>query len=65
MALNRCDNLIKNHVKFQNFEACAEIKKIREETDKLVQSYCKNPQHNDQLYDEIQKQVYKIKQAKF
>lgn len=29
-ALNRCDNLIKSFVKFQNFEACTEIKKLRE-----------------------------------
>lgn len=36
MALTRCDNLIKNYIKTQNFEACAEIKKIREETDRLV-----------------------------
>lgn len=63
-ALNRCDNLIKSFIKFQNFEACAEIKKIREETDKLVTIYCKNPESNDQVYDEIEKLLQRIKDTK-
>ena len=28
--LNRCDNLIKSFLKYENYNACADIKKIRE-----------------------------------
>ena len=44
--LNRCDNLIKSFLKYENYTACAEVKKLREEADKLITTYCKNPQGN-------------------
>lgn len=50
-ALNRCDNLIKSFVKSENYEGCTEIKKIKEELDKLIIAYSKNPDSNDEIFD--------------
>ena len=62
--LNRCDNLIKSFLKYENYTACAEVKKIREETDKLIETYCKNPEGNEALYDEIERKMQQIKETK-
>lgn len=62
--LNRCDNLIKSFLKYENYTACAEVKKIREDTDKLIALYCMQPEENDNLFDEIERKMLEIKNIK-
>ena len=40
------------------------MKKIREETDKMIEVYCKNPEGNEGLYDEIERKIQQIKDTK-
>lgn len=61
--MNRCHTLINIYKKHENYEACAEIKRIKEELEKLVMKYCKEPENNEQLLEEIDKRVQKIKEA--
>ena len=40
------------------------MKKIKEETEKLIALYVKNPDQNEGLYDEIEHKIQQIKDTK-
>lgn len=46
--LSRCDNLIKTFLSYQNYNGCAEAKKLKDDIEKLAQNYAKNPEGNEQ-----------------
>lgn len=64
-ALKRADQLMSNFAKNQDFESCGEIKNLKTGLEKMVNAYLNNPGANEQLLDQIDSDVAKIKSKQF
>ena len=49
--INRCSSLINIYKKHENYQGCAEVKKIKEDLEKMIIEYCKDPDRNVGLLD--------------